>query len=283
MTLSPRVSSDKAKSATNVCYELFCADGVHSDEVRRAVAERFLVPMLKNVHKLVLLDFFVHHIGHMMGTLTAKLGKAPDDLLCQLSSRLCVCEMLTVLYERLTSVELSTPTGQVNRSFCEKFGRTVEHGKELTREITKVCNDAKSEDVRHEITHKELRRQYHCAAYKVLVALMCCTQTEMKFYTGFLFKEDLIKHQLLWDNLIDAEKTYEFAAELESPMFRKGQLNAIRQQVKTKEEETVNEDWHAPRYLSSQYLADSSLREEVSQFDFSTLSQVRGVALTVLF
>ena len=75
MMPSPRVSSDKAKSATDVCYELFCAEGVHRDEVRRAVAERFLVPMLKNVHKLVLVDFFVHHVGHMMETVTAKLGK----------------------------------------------------------------------------------------------------------------------------------------------------------------------------------------------------------------
>ena len=63
----------------------------------------------------------------------------------------------------------------------------------LASVLCRVSNAMKAEDVRGETEHKELRRQYHCAAYNTLVALMCCTQTEMKFYTGFLFKEDLIK------------------------------------------------------------------------------------------
>lgn len=64
---------------------------------------------------------------------------------------------------------------------------------ELMCGVCRVCNAVKSEDSRGETEHKELRREYHCAAYNTLVALICCTQSEMKFYTGFLFKEDLIK------------------------------------------------------------------------------------------
>ena len=49
----------------------------------------------------------------------------------------------------------------------------------------------------------------------MLMAVISCTQTKPLFYQGFLFKEDLQKGTILWDNIIDAEKTYSFTAELE--------------------------------------------------------------------
>lgn len=44
----------------------------------------------------------------------------------------------------------------------------------------------------------ELRRQYHCAAYNTLIAVVTCTQTEAKFYNCFLFMENLDKVCLTW-------------------------------------------------------------------------------------
>ena len=49
----------------------------------------------------------------------------------------------------------------------------------------------------------------------MLAAIISCTQNKLQFYTAFLFKEDLSKGQLLWDNLIDCNKNYCFEAELE--------------------------------------------------------------------
>ena len=43
--------------------------------------------------------------------------------------------------------------------------------------------------MRGETTLAELRRQYHCAAYNLMVAFISRTQTEVKFYTAFLFEE----------------------------------------------------------------------------------------------
>ena len=54
-------------------------------------------------------------------------------------------------------------------------------------------NAAKSEDTRGEAVLPELRREYHCMAYNALAAIIACTQTEMKFYTAFLFTENLAK------------------------------------------------------------------------------------------
>ena len=59
--------------------------------------------------------------------------------------------------------------------------------------MCRVSHAAKSEDLHGDKAHLELRRQYHCAAYKTLMAVITCTQSKMQFYHGFLFKEDLNK------------------------------------------------------------------------------------------
>ena len=43
----------------------------------------------------------------------------------------------------------------------------------------------------------ETRRQLHCAAYNALVAVISCTQTEPKFYNGFLFKDNVDKVSII--------------------------------------------------------------------------------------
>ena len=49
----------------------------------------------------------------------------------------------------------------------------------------------------------------------MLVAIISCTQNKIQFYTTFLFKEDLNKGVVLWDNIIDTSKIYHFECELE--------------------------------------------------------------------
>ena len=59
--------------------------------------------------------------------------------------------------------------------------------------VWRTAHEAKGEDVRGETSCVELRRQYHCAAYNLLIAVLSSTQTDAKFYTAFLFKEDEAK------------------------------------------------------------------------------------------
>ena len=90
------------------------------------------------------------------------------------------------------------------------------HPNTHTHTHTHRCgHTAKSEDLHGDRTLYELRRQYHCYAYNMLVAVISCTQNKPQFFLGFLFKEDLSKGQYLWDNIIDSEKDYQFQIELE--------------------------------------------------------------------
>ena len=49
------------------------------------------------------------------------------------------------------------------------------------------------EDVRGETIAIDLRRQIHCMAYNTMMAIVCCTQTELKFYNVFLFNDNVTK------------------------------------------------------------------------------------------
>ena len=59
--------------------------------------------------------------------------------------------------------------------------------------LHRAGHTAKSEDLHGDKMYYELRRQYHCAAYNMLMAVISCTQNKLQFYMGFLFKEDPIK------------------------------------------------------------------------------------------
>ena len=52
---------------------------------------------------------------------------------------------------------------------------------------------AKSEDLHGNKAHYEVRRQYHCMAYNMVMAIIPCTQQQPQFYAVFLFKEDPTK------------------------------------------------------------------------------------------
>ncbi len=67
-----------------------------------------------------------------------------------------------------------------------------------------MAHSAKGEDMRGDTHLIELRRQYHCAAYNALIAIISCTQSEMKFYQAFLFTDNPTKVGVLcvreWGN-----------------------------------------------------------------------------------
>lgn len=63
----------------------------------------------------------------------------------------------------------------------------------ISRLLSRAARAAIVEDMRAETVALELRRQYHCYAYNCLVAIITCTQTELKFYVGLLFSENPVK------------------------------------------------------------------------------------------
>ncbi|CAG5895668.1 unnamed protein product [Menidia menidia] len=228
----------------------------------QAMTERVLLPLASHCSTKALSDFFVGNIFDMIAFLLSRFTKSSESAFeVQLLKKIGCFKLMELLYSRLPKEEVYSKESPINRAYC-RSDRT--EGNELSKTLIKSCFEAFTENMAGETQLLALRRHYHCAAYNCAIAVISCSFSEPKFYHGFLFSEKPEKNQFILENLIDLERTYSFPVEVEVALERKKKYIMIRKEVS-------EENGEAPVYLSSQsYMADSSLSEEMSQFDFST-------------
>ncbi|BFZ03143.1 hypothetical protein BsWGS_06182 [Bradybaena similaris] len=279
--LITRLPSGQQKPAADIPYAIFTQEETFQPEIRRASIERVCLPILRLASNGTVIEFFMDHIHELVRLLDVKLNTSTESVLeSQLVTKLCCFQMLELMYARLSKDEVNSQTSAINQRFC--FGK-ADTGKEMTQKITKAAHDAKSEDTRGENLLVGLRRQYHCYAYNLLISIISCVQTDIKFYKGFLFQDNVAKGQFLVDNIIDKDQAYEFPVELQAPLERRRKFVSIRNEIREKRGEVSgNISWDisstSSLHQASQYLADSSLCEDLNQYDFnlSTTSQQAG-------
>nr|QOY44576.1 DNA-dependent protein kinase catalytic subunit [Alvinella pompejana] len=271
--MAKRLPVDKQKPAIEVPYRIFCNESTFKNAHRRAALERVCVTLLRAVSVPALKEFFYDHIKDIMFSIELQFSQLSVSE-SQMVTKLCNFELLEVMYSRLTREEVRSKNSTINQKYC--YPKTDVEGKELTAAITKAAHHTKRENLQGEPVFLELQRQYRCAAYNTLIAVICCTQTEIKFYNGFLFSENINMGECLWDNLVDQQKEYEFPVELQNPHHKK--LVAIRSEHR--ESENTDSSLPSVNYLASQYLADSSLMDDVSQYDFTVSVQTSSYTST---
>ncbi|KAM9553657.1 DNA-dependent protein kinase catalytic subunit [Salvelinus alpinus] len=229
----------------------------------QAMLERVLLPLASYCSPKALAEFFSANVSDIMAALLARFTKSNEAAYeAQLIKKNGCYKLMELLYSHLPKEEVYSKDSQINQAYC---GTTVKtEGNELSKTLIKSCFEAFTENMTGETQLLEIRRQYHCAGYNCAIAVISCSFNETKFYQGFLFTEKPEKNQFIFENLIDTQRTYRFPIEIEVPMERKKKYVMIRKEVS-------EENGEEPVYLSSQsYMADSSLSEEMSQFDFST-------------
>ncbi|MEE6464048.1 hypothetical protein FKM82_006146 [Ascaphus truei] len=260
-----RSGLDKQVVLMDTLHNMFKSDDLLSNATRQSIVDRSLLTLLWHCSLDALKAFFSKIISQAMDTLKSRFTKATEASFdTQVTKKMSYYKMLEVLYSRLCKEDFYSKESSVNRAF---HGSSNMEGNELTKALIKSCYDAFTENMCGETQLLEKRRQYHCAAYNCAVAVVSCAFTESKFYQGFLFTEKKEKNLLIFENLVDPLRNYTFPVEVEVPMERKKKYFAIRNEAR----KAANGDSDEPQYLSSQsYMADSSLSEEMSQFDFST-------------
>ncbi|KAF4089760.1 hypothetical protein AMELA_G00069750 [Ameiurus melas] len=243
-------------------YQMFQVKDVPLNSMLLGLLDRVLVPLATHCSAKSLSQFFIANVANIMSTLQARFTKLNESAFeSQIIMKIGSCKLLELLYSRLPKDEVYSKDSAINQAFC---GPVKAEGNELSKALLKSCFEAFTENMAGESALLELRRQYHCAAYNCAIALISCSFNETKFYQGFLFTEKTEKNQFIFDNLIDTQRTYNFPIEIDFPIEKKRKYVMIRKEVS-------GENGDAPVYLSSQsYMADSSLSEEMSQFDFST-------------
>uniref|UniRef100_A0A3P8W2M6 DNA-dependent protein kinase catalytic subunit n=1 Tax=Cynoglossus semilaevis TaxID=244447 RepID=A0A3P8W2M6_CYNSE len=243
-----------------ICFQRLAK--VPVNHMLQALTSRVLLPLASHCGAAALNDFFVANVSDIIALLLSRFTKLSETAFeVQLLKKNCCYKLMELLYSRLPKEEVYSKDSRINRAHC-RADKT--EGNELSKALIRSCFEAFTENMAGETQLLELRRQYHCAAYNCAIAVISCCFSEAKFFNGFLFSEKPEKqNQFILENLIDVDRSYNFPVEIEVPLERKKKYIMIRSEV--------NEDNGAPVYLSSQsYMADSSLSEEMSQFDFST-------------
>nr|XP_055174250.1 DNA-dependent protein kinase catalytic subunit isoform X3 [Nyctereutes procyonoides] len=246
-------------------YRMFKRDDLLSNVTRQAFVDRSLLTLLWHCGLNALREFFGKIVVETIDVLKSRFTKLNESTFdTQITKKMGFYKMLDVMYSRLSKDDVHSKESKINQVF---HGSCVTEGNELTKTLIKLCYDAFTENMAGENQLLERRRLYHCAAYNCAISVICCVFTELKFYQGFLFSEKPEKNLLILENLIDLKHCYTFPIEVEVPMERKKKYIEIRKEAR----EAANGDSDGPHYPSSlSYLADSSLSEEMSQFDFST-------------
>uniref|UniRef100_A0A665X1D8 DNA-dependent protein kinase catalytic subunit n=1 Tax=Echeneis naucrates TaxID=173247 RepID=A0A665X1D8_ECHNA len=258
-TIAKRSSGEQQLQLLCTLYEVIQQGDVVTSTMLQAMMERVLLPLASHCSMTALGEFFVANISNIISFLLSRFIKSSESVFeMQLLKKSSYYKLMELLYSRLPKEEVYSKESRINQAYCQS---DKAEGNELSKTLIKSCFEAFTENMAGETQLLELRRQFHCAAYNCAIAVISCSFSEAKFYHGFLFSEKQEKNQFILENIIDVERTYNFPVEVEVPLERKKKYVTIRKEVS--KESGV--------YLSSQsYMVDSSLSEEMSQFDFST-------------
>ncbi|KAM7297935.1 DNA-dependent protein kinase catalytic subunit [Ixodes scapularis] len=224
---------------------------------RLSLASKLLPLLLKSCSKPALHRFFVDNVTAMVDAVAAKIRHGSES---ELTSKIVALSCLEVLYSCCLKDDVTGKQSSVNAAFCRSRGIVDVVGNELTKEITKHANSAKKEVVRRDVEFADLWRQLRCAAYRLVVAVVSCTQTESQFYDVFVFQERPEKGEFLWNNLVDEKAVYTFPLEREV-LFQKS-----RHVVGVTEGQVPSPSFSG-RMAGS--LRGSSLAQEASQYSLS--------------
>ncbi|XP_062835416.1 DNA-dependent protein kinase catalytic subunit [Anolis carolinensis] len=262
--IARRGSCDKQVMLLDSVHKMFQSE-ILSNATRQAYIDRSLLTLLLHCNLDALKEFLNKIVVEAMDTIKSRFTKSNEPAFeTQLTKKMSYFKILEVMYSRLSKDDVYSKDSRINQAFQ---GSTCVEGNELTKILIKSCYDAFTENMSGESQLLEKRRQYHCAAYNCAIAVVSCVFNESKFYQGFLFTEKPEKSLFIFENLLDLQHHYVFPIEIEVPLERKKRYIAIRKEAR----EAVSEDSAEPHYLASaSYMVDSSLSEEMSQFDFST-------------
>ncbi|XP_071410665.1 DNA-dependent protein kinase catalytic subunit isoform X2 [Pithys albifrons albifrons] len=263
--ISRRSMTAKQVILLDTVHKMFQSEELLSNTTRQAFMDRSLLTLLWHCSLDALREFFGKIIVQAMDTLNSRFTKSNEYAFdTQVTKKIGYYKLLEVMYVRLSKEDVYSKDSKINQAYR---GSMSAEGNELTKTLIKSCYDAFTENMAGESQLLEKRRQYHCAAYNCAIAVISCVFTEIKFYQGFLFTEKSEKNLLIFENLIDLNRQYTFPVEIEVPLERKKRYIAIRKEAR----DAGNSSEDEPKYLaSSSYMMDSSLSEEMSQFDFST-------------
>lgn len=276
-TFVHRLTDERAREAFDVCLKGF-NDQSLSEELRLGLIRKLCLPIMSKLSTTLLIDAVCSHISPLMRAV--KECKIEDTMMqpkitldkSTVVTRLGVFYILEAAFRLLPDTVIREKV--TKQAFLKNDPNSK--GTEVTSEIIKAAHFVKSKlkvEYAGEV-EPSLALELHCTAYNALASVISCTQKQDKFYTVFCFGENVMKQELLWENIVDLSAHHRFEVETNfaiasrdiSALYSK----AMQRQLPSTGEGPSNDTALKPRtrFMSSEYLADSSLSQEVSNSAF---------------
>ncbi|CAG8489558.1 14379_t:CDS:10 [Funneliformis mosseae] len=227
-----KLSRSKYVDTMDIAYGYFTNPTYIS--FQRNIIEMILSPPLLKGPKIFVLDFYKKHINEIINLL--EHDKYPRNV------------------EEKVYDDIYSENGEIVQAYCQ--GRPLK-AKELTRKVMEKAHRIKSQADKDNSGNKlvsEANLHYRCEAYNALAAAILCTQNNPVYYKAFLFSENLSKGELLWENIIDIETSYQINVDINQPLSR------IKvDDFRSKSGGSLKSN--GLKNLASQYLMDSSITQ----------------------
>eukprot|EP00124_Ichthyophonus_hoferi_P004459 Ihof_evm1s494 gene=Ihof_evmTU1s494 len=248
----------------------FITDHSYRHDIRWNVCNYFAVPIMMRISTNILERFFVNNIVAMVTRISGPNQFAAEKVYrSQLVSKACGYCMIGCLYQRLPYSALHTVEGLVVRAFLAPKPPTT--GKELSMAIIKAAHKIRGERALLDDTvTNELWRQLNCMAYNALSAVILLTQSKPDTISGFLFKENTKKGELLWNNIININDIPVFPVDL-ATANRRVQWKQIKSDLSVNTNRTTT-----PYYLPSQMVLSQAVTQDQSLLDIGATQATQG-------
>lgn len=148
----------------------------------------------------------------------------------------------------------------------------IEDKKQLST-LMKLTLDTCKEECNLNETDWELFRLYKCFSYNALASIICNSVKNINFYAKLFVRDNENGLDILWNGLIDTNKTITFRIDFDTLPKQRVVLVNIRDDMrmarhKINQQERSN-SYGSVKYLESQRLFNSSLHEDITKYDFT--------------
>ncbi|CAG8447868.1 11173_t:CDS:10, partial [Dentiscutata heterogama] len=217
----------------------------------RNIIQSILSPILMQGTRIYVVEFYKMHIRELINIIEQDKYPRTDS------------DIFNIMYLRVSKDDIYSEKGEIVQTYFQ--GRILK-AKELTRIIMDYAHKTKSKSDNDEYSSDsviEAKLLLRCAAYNALAAAILCTQENTSkntpvFYRTFLFSDNVLKGEYVWENIVDLKMKHHFNADSEQPFF-KTKLDDFRTRTAGLSKETKKTS--SLKYLASQYLADSSVSQ----------------------
>ncbi|KAF3420393.1 hypothetical protein E2986_10308 [Frieseomelitta varia] len=242
------ISTDYAVKSIQSAYKIFMNLNTLINE-RFDVLYKFLLPLFEFCKTTEINQFFEINIKEIYGIIQQSLVGATSDMKQLMVSKIGCYNLIAIMFAKLQDIDSTESV--INQN-------VIGNGREIIQSLyTNILNVRMLKTSEPEL--KETARLLHCSAYNCSIAIVSNIKTDENAY-AIIFAENLEKHQLIWENILDCQKEYNFQQTVtEYPKYCKRLIN-IRKQRQASNHYS---------YIYSYDLSSCTLTEDINAYDFN--------------